>query len=92
MWPIDSMVRQCSCPDEFAWAWAHKAQKGHGRHERGCETRCLCAMSEAYDQNDQVPIVVPCASGGNHVTLGHMGCARLHGSHGRSHCMAVTLV
>ena len=24
-------------------------------------------MSEAYDQNDQVPIVVPCVSRGDHV-------------------------
>ena len=50
----------------------HNAQKSHGRHERGCETRCLCAMSEAYDQNNQGPIVVPCASGGDHVAPGHV--------------------
>ena len=43
------------------------------RHERGCEMKCLCAMSEAYDQNDQVPIVVPCVSGGECVALGCMG-------------------
>ena len=55
-----------------AWAWAHKAQKGHGRHERGCETRCLCATSEAYDQNDQGPIVVLRVSGGNRVMPGCM--------------------
>ena len=66
------MVRQCLLPDEFAWAWAHKAQKGHGRHERDCETRCLCATSEAYDQNDQVPIVVLHASGGDRIMPGHM--------------------
>ena len=42
------------------------------RHERGCETKCLCAMSEAYDQNDQVSIVVPHVSRGDHVALGHM--------------------
>ena len=59
------------------------------RHERGCEMRCLCATSEAYDQNDQVPIVVPCASRGECIMLGCMGCARLHGLHGRSHHMAV---
>ena len=48
------------------------------RHERGCGMRCLCATSEAYDQNDQVPIVVPCVSRGERVTLGHMGCAVSH--------------
>ena len=32
-------------------------------------------MSEAYDQNDQVPIVVPCASGGDRIALGRMVCA-----------------
>ena len=48
------------------------------RHERGCGMRCLCATSEAYDQNDQVPIVVPCVSRGECVTLGHMGCAVSH--------------
>ena len=42
----------------------HKAQKDHVRHERGCKMGCLCAMSEAYDQNDQVHIAVLCASGG----------------------------
>ena len=42
------------------------------RHERGCETRCLCAMSEAYDQNDQVPIVVLHVSGGDHIMLGRV--------------------
>ena len=47
------------------------------RHERGCEMRCLYATSEAYDQNDQVPIVVPCASGGKWITLGHMGHANM---------------
>ena len=36
--------------------------------------RCLCATSEAYDQNDQVPIVVPHTSGGECIVLGHMGC------------------
>ena len=36
------------------------------RHERGCEMGCLCTMSEAYDWNNQVPIAVPCASGGEH--------------------------
>ena len=51
----------------------HKAQKGHVRHERGCEMRCPCATSEAYDQNDQVPIVVPCVSGGKRIVLGCMG-------------------
>ena len=45
------------------------------RHERGCEMRCLCATSEAYDQNDQVPIVVLHASRGKCITLGHMGHA-----------------
>ena len=35
--------------------------------------RCLCAMSEAYDQNDQVPIVVLHVSGGEHIALGCMG-------------------
>ena len=45
------------------------------RHERGCEVKCLCATSEAYDQNDQVPIVVPHASGGEHIMLGCMGRA-----------------
>ena len=29
-------------------------------------------MSEAYDQNDQVPIVVPCVSRGDHIALGHV--------------------
>ena len=29
-------------------------------------------MSEAYDQNDQVPIVVLHVSGGDCVTLGHV--------------------
>ena len=48
------------------------------RCERGCEIRCLCAMSEAYDQNDQVPIVVPCVSRGECVALGHMGHAVSH--------------
>ena len=43
------------------------------RHERGCEMRCLYATSEAYDQNDQVPIVVLHVSGGEHVVLGCMG-------------------
>ena len=42
------------------------------RHERGCEMRCLCATSEAYDQSGQVPIVVLHASGGEHIVLGHM--------------------
>ena len=46
--------------------------------ERGCEIRCLCAMSEAYDQNDQVPIVVPHVSRGECVVLGHMGCMVSH--------------
>ena len=45
------------------------------RHERGCEMKCLCATSEAYDQNDQVPIVVLHASGGEHIMLGCMGRA-----------------
>ena len=48
------------------------------RHERGCEMGCLCATSEAYGQNDQVPIVVPCASRGGHVVLGNMGCMVSH--------------
>ena len=50
-----------------------KAQKGHVRHERGCEMRWLCATSEAYDQNDQVPIVAPCVSRGKCIMLGCMG-------------------
>ena len=29
-------------------------------------------MSEAYDQNDQVSIVVPHVSRGDHVALGHV--------------------
>ena len=62
------------------------------RHERGCEMRCLCATSEAYDHNDQVPIVVPCVSGGKHITLGCMGCTRSHGLCGKLHHMAVTVV
>ena len=62
------------------------------RHERGCETRCLCAISEAYDKNNQVPIVVLHVSGCDHIALGHMGCARLCGSCGRSHHMAVAVV
>ena len=43
-------------------------------------------MSEAYDQNDQVPIVVP------HVSRGRLHHARLHGLCGRLHHMAVTVV
>ena len=35
-------------------------------------------MSEAYDQNDQVPIVVPRVSRGECVALGHMGHAVSH--------------
>ena len=62
------------------------------RHERGYETRCLCAISEAYDKNDQVPIVVLHVSGGDHIVLGHMGHARLCGSYGRSYHMAVAVV
>ena len=54
--------------------------------------KCLCATSEAYDQNDQVPIVVLCVSRGDCVTLGCMGCARLCGSCSRLHHMAVTVV
>ena len=46
--------------------------------------RCLCATSEAYDQNDQVPIVVLCVSGGE--------CTRLHGSHSKLHHIAVAVV
>ena len=42
------------------------------RHERGCETRCLCATSEAYDQNNQGPIVVPRVSRGDCVAPGCM--------------------
>ena len=49
-------------------------------------------MSEAYDQNDQVPIVVSHVSGGDRITLGCMGRTRLHGSCGGSHCMAVAVV
>ena len=45
------------------------------RHERGCETKCLCATSEAYDRNDQVPIVVLHVSGGDCVGPGCMVCA-----------------
>ena len=45
------------------------------RYERGCEIRCLCAMS---DQNDQVPIVVLCVSRGECVALGHVGHAVSH--------------
>ena len=36
------------------------------RHKKGCGMGCLCAMSEAYDQNSQVPIVVPCVSRGEY--------------------------
>ena len=62
------------------------------RHERGCEMRCLCATSEAYDQNDQVPIVLLHASRGERIMLGCMGCTRLCGSHSRLHHMAVAVV
>ena len=62
------------------------------RHKRSYEMKCLCATSEAYDQNDQVPIVVPCVSRDDHVTLGCMGCTRLCGSCSRLHCMAVAVV
>ena len=62
------------------------------RHERGCEVKCLCATSEAYDQNDQVPIVVPHASRGEHIMLGCMGHVRSCGLHSRSHHMAVAVV
>ena len=46
----------------------------------GCEMRCLCATSEAYDQNDQVPIVVLHVSRGKCIAIGHMGHARSYGS------------
>ena len=62
------------------------------RHERGCEMRCLCATSEAYDQNDQVPIVVLYASRGKCIILGHMGHTRSHGSCSKLHHMAVAVV
>ena len=42
-------------------------------------------MSEAYDQNDQGPIVVLHVSGGNHVVPDCVVRSRLH-------CMVVTVV
>ena len=48
------------------------------RHERGCEMGCLCAMSEAYDQNNQVPIVVLCASGGKQKQHGSASQTAMH--------------
>ena len=49
-------------------------------------------MSVAYDQNDQVPIVVLHVSRGECIMLGCMGCARLHRLHSKSHHMAVAVV